>query len=243
MALSFEEKKRIVGRINSRIRTVVKKLGTDNRAYNKFALRVNATPSLSKRTSTSYADNYVLAQQGNYLLDEEGERVTSEVGYKTLSSAKADIEAMSEEDLLRLEKTTKTWSEVRQDYIMADESGEVKSVDEMRREMQMKHYTSQVLEAHSDMWYILLEETGWSQTEAQEKSPEEIYRALTTQRAIETPEGQFFDFTIADLADNDKDFQYRVYKGSQQVRQEMGRDMQAERERLRDHLRGLGIGM
>ena len=124
-----------------------------------------------------------------------------------------------------------------------DESGEVKSVDEMRREMQMKHYTSQVLEAHSDMWYILLEETGWSQTEAQEKSPEEIYRALTTQRAIETPEGQFFDFTIADLADNDKDFQYRVYKGSQQVRQEMGKDMQAERERLRDHLRGLGIGM
>lgn len=243
MALSFEEKKRIVGRINSRIRTVVKKLGTDNRAYNKFALRVNATPSLSKRTSTAYADNYVLDQQGNYLLDEEGERVTREVGYKTLSSAKADIEAMSDVDLQRLEKTTKTWSEVRQDYIMADESGEVKSVDEMRREMQMKHYTSQVLEAHSDMWYILLEETGWSQTEAQEKSPEEIYRALTTQRAIETPEGQFFDFTIADLADNDKDFQYRVYKGSQQVRQEMGKDMQAERERLRDHLRGLGIGM
>lgn len=220
--MTYEEKKRIVSRINSRMRKTVDKLGTNTREYSKFAGRLQASSTLKQ--STAYNEEYILDNNGNYQLDNEGDRATQEVEYHLLSSAKEDIESYSEEDLARLEKNTKTWSEVRSNYIQSEvnTTGGIDTVDEMRRKMNMRHFVTQAMEANSDLWYDLLEEESWTQGEAQNKSGEEIYNAIVKQRTIEKPDGSPFNFTLAGNSDEDTHTKYLQFRNAQKIRKEMG---------------------
>ena len=220
--MTLQEKQRIVSRINSRMRKTVDKLGINTREYSKFAGRLQASSTLKQ--STAYNNEYVLDSKGGYMLDDYGDRATEEVEYHLLSSAKGDVEGYSEEELARLERQTKTWSQVRSNYIQSEENvgGGVDTVDEMRRKMNMRHFVTQAMEANSDLWYDLLEEEGWTQGEAQNKTGEEIYNALVKQRTLETPNGMPFSFTLAGNANEEAHDKYVQFRNARKIRQEMG---------------------
>lgn len=218
--MTYEEKKRVVSRINSRMRKTVNKLGTANREYSKFAGRLSASNTL--KTSTAYAYDYMLDNQGNFVVDDEGDILEQETQYNLLSTAKSDIESYSDEELQRLERQTKTWSDVRSGYINSEQNSgySIDTEDEMRRKMNMRHYITQAMEANSDLWYDLLEEEGWSQDQAQNKTTEELYNALVKQRTMETPSGSAFNFTLGGLQEETHD-KYLSYRNAQKIRREM----------------------
>lgn len=221
--MTYDEKKRIVSRINSRMRKTVNKLGTSNREYSKFAGRISASNTL--KTSTAYGYDYVLDKAGDFQVDESGDKITEEVQYELLSSAKGDIEGYSEAELERLDRQTKTWSQVRSGYIMSDQNtqGSIDSEEEMRRKMSMRHFITKAMEANSDLWYDLLEEEGWSQNEAQTKTTEELYNALVRQRSIQTPSGSAFNFTLGSVTEEDAHNKYLAFRNARKIREEMNR--------------------
>lgn len=221
--MTYDEKKKLVSRINSRMRKTVNKLGTANREYSKYAGRISASNTL--KTSTAYTYDYALDNQGNFQLDDEGDILEQEVQYQLLSSAKSDIESYSEEELQRLDRQTKTWSQVRSNYINSDQNtaGGVDTEDEMRRKMNMRHFITQAMEANSDLWYDLLEEEGWTQNEAQNKTTEELYNALVKQRTVQTPSGSAFNFTLGAMADEDAHNKYLAFRNAKKIKEQMSR--------------------
>ena len=229
----YAEKKKLVSRINSRMRKTVKKLGTENREYSKFAGRLSASKTL--KTSTSFTNEYVMNKKGdyrNYLFSKDMQE--REVEYNLISTSKEDIASYSMEELLRLESQTKTWSKVRASFMQSvDNTGDYdlkseEGIKEMRRKMNMRHYITQAMEANADLWYDLLDETGWTQDEAQHKSTEEIFNALVKQRAIQTPSGHLFNFKLGDLSDLDVHDKYVSFKNARKIQEEMDKSFDGD---------------
>lgn len=207
--MTLQEKRRIVSRINSRMRKTVDKIGIENREYSKFANRISgggANPTIKSTTAYGY--------------DNDG----TEFAYSLISSAQEDVEGYSDEELSRLDRLTKTWSQVRSDYIQSEENMgyDVDSEDKMREKMTMRHRNTQAMEANADLWYKLLEEEGWTGDEAREKSTEEIYNALVKQREINL-DGNRFVFSLMGAGQSDEQYnKYLQFSNARKIRQEMG---------------------
>lgn len=218
----YNEKKKLVSRINSRMRKTVDKLGTEQREYSKFLGRIQASSTLE--TSTRYTYEYVLDKQGDYkgsfAMGKYDGTDKEEVEYALLSSSAEDIEKYSLEELQRLESTTKTWSQVRSSFIQSADAGTDISDKEIRRVMNIRHLVTQAMEANSDLWYELLDETGWTGDEARQKSTEEIYQQLVKQRAINLPHGRM-EFTLLGNGDEDAHQKYLQFKNARKIQQEM----------------------
>lgn len=218
----FKAKKKVASRINSRMRKTVDKLGINQREYSKFLGRVQASSTL--KTSTRYTQDYVFnVKSGDYKKEFLlfGKEVTHEVEYQLLSTGKEDIENYSMEELERLDKLTKSWSKVRADYIQSEEASTDYSEMEMRRTMTIRHLVTQAMEANSDLWYELLDETGWSGDEARQKSTEEIYKQLVKQRAITLASGNRLNFSLLGNGDEDAHQKYLQFRNARQIQSEM----------------------
>lgn len=219
---AFNEKKRIVSKINSRMRKTVDKFGTEQREYSKFLGRIQASSTLE--TSTSYTYEMILDRQGNYkgsfAMGNYDGTDKEEVEYALLSSSAEDIEKYSLEELQRLERNTKTLSQVRSSFVQSVDAGSDLSDKEIRRVMNIRHLVTQAMEANSDLWYELLDETGWSGDEARQKSTEEIYQQLVKQRAINLPHGRM-EFSLLGNSDEEAHQKYLQFKNARKIQEEM----------------------
>ena len=239
--MTYEEKRKIVERVNARIRKIANTVGTQNREVNKFMNRLNANKTMRGHQSVAYTTNYALDENGDYIEDSNGDRLASEVEYRLLSRKKADIAQYDEAELERLDKNTKSWTKIRTDF--AKDTGVLPTADEIRRRMTIQDVNRQIMEGHSELWYLLLDEEGWTQDEAQDKTAEEIYQALMKTRSKEVANGQFYDFTIASLQDPNEYSRYEMAEGTAQIRREMQTQEEAEeaRRRMREHRAAMGI--
>lgn len=157
MAMSYKEKANLVMKLNKRMRDIINKTGFNTAEFTYFQNRIDRYA-----TTTAYTKD-----------DQE---------YQLLSRSRQDIEAMTEEDLKRLEQSTRTWSEVKKNIVSSmkeqqkmeienvpdlDESdylyrGMQPTMKEINDFLSMRKTINEWFEENSDLIYALLEKTGWA---------------------------------------------------------------------------------
>lgn len=157
MAMSYKEKANLVMKLNKRMRDIINKTGFNTAEFTYFQNRIDRYA-----TTTAYTKD-----------DQE---------YQLLSRSRQDIEAMTEEDLKRLEQSTRTWSEVKNNIVSSmkeqqkmeienvpdlDESdylyrGMQPTMKEINDFLSMRKTINEWFEENSDLIYALLEKTGWA---------------------------------------------------------------------------------
>ena len=191
---TYAEKESIVKRLNERMRSTVRKVGTDNEDYIRWATKLSRPGSpYVARTTTYKPDKIQLSRNRG--------AVTNEVTYLQLSRRKADIESMDINALLRLEQQTRGWGAIRKEAAEA--------INEQRRELDLpeedynpfefdssldfaaaeplpvtdeeikvylnqKEAVRQFIESHSEAFYALIDATGWD--DIRDHTTAEIYR-------------------------------------------------------------------
>lgn len=144
--MTYEEKAKLAMKINKRMRDIINKTGLNSAEFDYFENRI--------QTGT-------LKTAAAYTADDES--------YYLLSRSKADIESYSDEDLLRLEQSTRTWSQVKKEVTdamarqQADEGKELKAptLGEINEFLSMRKLLRDWFEESSDLVYQLLEITNW----------------------------------------------------------------------------------
>lgn len=144
--MTYEEKAKLAMKINKRMRDIINKTGLNSAEFDYFENRIQ-TGTL--KTSTAYT-----AEDESYYL---------------LSRSKADIESYSDEDLLRLEQSTRTWSQVKKEVTdamarqQAENGEELKAptLSEINEFLSMRKLLRDWFEESSDLVYQLLEITNW----------------------------------------------------------------------------------
>ena len=172
--MTYEEKAKLAMRINKRMRDIINKTGLNSAEFDYFENRIQ-TGTL--KTATAYNRKQV----GE---DEEGEPIYEDESYYLLSRSKADIESYSEEDLLRLEQSTRTWSQVKKEVTdamarqQADDGEELKAptLSEINEFLSMRKLLRDWFEESSDLVYQLLEITNWEDIGSH--TDQEIYDQL-----------------------------------------------------------------
>lgn len=157
--MTYEEKAKLAMKINKRMRDIINKTGLNSAEFDYFENRIQ-TGTL--KTATAYNRKQV----GE---DEDGEPIYEDESYYLLSRSKADIESYSEEDLLRLEQSTRTWSQVKKEVTdamarqQADDGKELKAptLSEINEFLSMRKLLREWFEESSDLVYQLLEITNW----------------------------------------------------------------------------------
>lgn len=157
MSMSYKEKANLVMKLNKRMRDIINKTGFNTAEFTYFQNRIDRYA-----TTTAYTKD-----------DQE---------YQLLSRSRQDIESISEEDLRRLEQSTRTWSEVKKGIVSAmkeqqkmeiqnvpdlDESdylykGMQPTMKEINDFLSMRKTINEWFEENSDLIYALLEKTGWA---------------------------------------------------------------------------------
>lgn len=188
---SYARKESIVKRLNERIASIVRNAGIDNEEYNRWALKLTRQNSPYASTINTYdpsrsktAKNLGANQQITQFIQ--------------LSRKKADIEAMSIEDLERLEGQTRGWGAIRQEAMKALKEQRKKMKDEpmnndnpfesvvirndiVRNDdiinyLKQKEQVRQFIEGNTDAFYALIEATGWD--DIRDHTTEEIYNEV-----------------------------------------------------------------
>ena len=157
MAMSYKEKANLVMKLNKRMRDIINKTGFNTAEFTYFQNRIDRYA-----TTTAYTKD-----------DQE---------YQLLSRSRQDIEAMTEEDLKRLEQSTRTWSEVKKNIVSAmkeQQKMEIENVPDLKESdylykgmqptmkeindfLSMRKTINEWFEENSDLIYALLEKTGWA---------------------------------------------------------------------------------
>ena len=171
MDMSYKEKANLVMKLNKRMRDIINKTDFNTAEFTYWENKIDNMP-----TTTAYTSS-----------DQE---------YHLLSRAKTDIESYSEEDLKRLEQSTRTWSEIKRNVVQSmkeqqkaeiqnipdlDESaylyrGMQPTMKEINDFLKMRKTINEWFEENSDLVYALLESTGWE--DIQQHSTREIMETV-----------------------------------------------------------------
>ena len=176
---SFAQKESIVKRLNERIASVVRKAGLSNEEYNRWASKLT-------RPNSPYATKVNTFDPSKVKLA-KNKGMGGPVDFVQLSRKKADINAMSLEDLERLEKQTRGWGEVKKEARKALEEQRQLEENPFEKSMpitdtdiadylEQKEKVRQFIEGNSDAFYALIEATGWD--DIRDHTTDEIYREI-----------------------------------------------------------------
>ena len=171
MAMTYKEKANLVMKLNKRMRDIINKTGFNTAEFTYWENKIDNMPTTIAYTSS----------------DQE---------YHLLSRSRSDIESYSDEDLKRLEQSTRTWSEIKRNVVQSmkeqqkseiqnipdlDESaylyrGMQPTMQEINEFLKMRKTINEWFEENSDLVYALLESTGWE--DIQQHSTREIMETV-----------------------------------------------------------------
>lgn len=182
MTGAYAQKESIVKRLNERIASIVRHAGINNEEYNRWAGKLS-------RSNSPYATKINTYDPSKTKL-EKNKGVGRPISFLQLSRKKSDIEAMSIEDLERLEKQTRGWGAVKQEAKKAMEENIRRATDNPFEEpvipkitesdileyIDQKEAVRQFIEGNTDAFYALIEATGWD--DIRDHTTEEIYKEV-----------------------------------------------------------------
>ena len=181
---TFAQKESIIKRLNERIASIVRKIGTRNEEYNRWAGKLTRprSPYATKVNTYDPSKAKTAKNQG----------ASGKIDFVQLSRKKADIESMSLEDLQRLEAQTRGWGAVKQEAKQAleeqqrQQAQQIPFADEediapiteedIADYISQKEEVRQFIEGNTDAFYALIEATGWD--DIRDHTTEEIYREI-----------------------------------------------------------------
>lgn len=192
VSADYAEKERIVKRLNERIASVVRKAGPGVEEVTRWTSKLTRNNSRYKSRVASYKSS------GVKLSRNKGR--TESATYVALSRRMEDIEAMSLEDLKRLEEQTRGYGALKKEAIGelrkqkmqeerykkpiggAEKSGAKEelpdvSEDEVLNYLKQKEAVREFLEERTDAFYALIEATNWD--DIRDHTTEEIYREIS----------------------------------------------------------------
>ena len=183
---SFDEKEKIVKRLNERIASIVRKTGLISEEYSRWASKLT-------RPRSPYASKVNTYRPENVQLDKNKGDIKESLDFIQLSRKKADIEKMSLEDLERLESQTRGWGAVRKEAkaaLMDQRRKEIKenpflqgmkpapvSDADISDYLVQKEKVRQFIEGNTDAFYALIEATGWD--DILQHTTEEVYAEIS----------------------------------------------------------------
>lgn len=179
---AFAQKESIVKRLNERIASIVRHAGINNEEYNRWAGKLS-------RSNSPYATKINTYDPTKTKL-EKNKGIGRPISFLQLSRKKSDIEAMSIEDLERLEKQTRGWGAVKQEAKKTMEENIRRANDNPFEEpvipkitesdildyLDQKEAVRQFIEGNTDAFYALIEATGWD--DIRDHTTEEIYKEV-----------------------------------------------------------------
>lgn len=157
MAMTYKEKANIVMKLNKRMRDIINKTGFNTAEFSYWQNRIDRMA-----TTTAYTKD-----------DQE---------YSLLSRSRQDIESYTDEELKRLEQSTRTWSDVKRNIVQSMKEQQKKEIEnvpdlddddylyhgaqptmkEINKFLEMRKTINEWFEENSDLVYALLESTGWA---------------------------------------------------------------------------------
>ena len=175
----FSKKESIVKRLNERIASIVRKVGLNNEEVNRWTSKLTRPRSPYATKVNTYDPSKVKLAKNKCM--------GGPVDFVQLSRKKADIEAMSLEDLERLESQTRGWGQVKKEakkalteQRMMDENPFVQNIpvtdQDIADYLNQKEQVRQFIEGNSDAFYALIEATGWD--DIRDHTTEEIYNEI-----------------------------------------------------------------
>lgn len=179
----FAQKESIVKRLNERIASIVRHVGINNEDYNRWAGKLSRSNSPYATKINTYDPSKIKLAKNKGA----GGRAT----FIQLSRKKSDIEAMSIEDLERLEGQTRGWGAVKQEAKKTMEENirrastenpfeepEIPKITEsdIVEYIDQKESVRQFIEGNTDAFYALIEATGWD--DIRDHTTEEIYNEV-----------------------------------------------------------------
>ena len=176
MAMTYKQKANLVMKLNKRMRDIINKTGFNTAEFSYWENRID-----TMTTTTAYTAD-----------DQE---------YHLLSRSRKDIESYSDEDLQRLEKSTRTWSEIKRNVVQSMKEQQKKEIEnvpdldegdylyrgmqptmkEINQFLEMRKTINEWFEENSDLVYALLESTGWA--DIQQHTTKEIMEKVKELRA------------------------------------------------------------
>ncbi len=176
MAMTYKQKANLVMKLNKRMRDIINKTGFNTAEFSYWENRID-----TMTTTTAYTAE-----------DQE---------YHILSRSRKDIESYSDEDLQRLEQSTRTWSEIKRNVVQSMKEQQKKEIEnvpdldegdylyrgmqptmkEINQFLEMRKTINEWFEENSDLVYALLESTGWA--DIQQHTTKEIMEKVKELRA------------------------------------------------------------
>lgn len=176
MAMTYKQKANLVMKLNKRMRDIINKTGFNTAEFSYWENRID-----TMTTTTAYTSD-----------DQE---------YHLLSRSRKDIESYSDEDLQRLEQSTRTWSEIKRNVVQSMKEQQKKEIEnvpdldegdylyrgmqptmkEINQFLEMRKTINEWFEENSDLVYALLESTGWA--DIQQHTTKEIMEKVKELRA------------------------------------------------------------
>lgn len=171
MSMTLEEKRTIAMRINKRIRDIVNKSGFASAEFEYFETRLTTGTLKGAQTWTKDDESYYL-----------------------LSRSQKDLEKYSEEDLRRLEETTRTWSQIKEKVTKAMEHDKLLQREnnpflpdeeqgykpptnaDIAEYLNVRKEIRDYFNNYEDLIYTLIDVTGWS--DVHQKTDKEILEAI-----------------------------------------------------------------
>lgn len=176
MAMTYKQKANLVMKLNKRMRDIINKTGFNTAEFSYWENRID-----TMTTTTAYTSD-----------DQE---------YHLLSRSRKDIESYSDEDLQRLEQSTRTWSEIKRNVVQSMKEQQKREIEnvpdldegdylyrgmqptmkEINQFLEMRKTINEWFEENSDLVYALLETTGWA--DIQQHTTKEIMEKVKELRA------------------------------------------------------------
>lgn len=176
MAMTYKQKANLVMKLNKRMRDIINKTGFNTAEFSYWENRID-----TMTTTTAYTAE-----------DQE---------YHLLSRSRNDIESYSDEDLQRLEQSTRTWSEIKRNVVQSMKEQQKKEIEnvpdldegdylyrgmqptmkEINQFLEMRKTINEWFEENSDLVYALLESTGWA--DIQQHTTKEIMEKVKELRS------------------------------------------------------------
>lgn len=176
MAMTYKQKANLVMKLNKRMRDIINKTGFNTAEFSYWENRID-----TMTTTTAYTSD-----------DQE---------YHLLSRSRKDIESYSDEDLQRLEQSTRTWSEIKRNVVQSMKDQQKREIEnvpdldegdylyrgmqptmkEINQFLEMRKTINEWFEENSDLVYALLESTGWA--DIQQHTTKEIMEKVKELRA------------------------------------------------------------
>ena len=180
----FQDKEKIIKRLNERIASVVRKSGLTTEEYNRWASKLTRPRSPYKTKVNTYSPEKIKLKKN---------RGSQSYEFVQLSRKASDIEKMSMEDLQRLESQTRGWGAVRKEAKAALMDQRRKEINEnpflkgikpapvtdadISEYLTQKEKVRQFIEGNTDAFYALIEATGWD--DILQHTTEEVYEEIS----------------------------------------------------------------